>query len=62
MVRSHRRKGLATALKLWGIAFAKRYGAKLLETDNEESNPMCHLNRKLGFEPQPAWIDFEKRM
>jgi mycothiol synthase len=62
VVRSHRRKGIATALKVHGLGFARRYGAKVVETDNEENNPMYLLNVKLGFKPQPAWIDFEKRI
>jgi mycothiol synthase len=62
VVRSHRRKGIATAMKLRGIAFAEDYGAKSIETDNEENNPMYELNLKLGFEPRPAWLQFEKCM
>jgi GNAT superfamily N-acetyltransferase len=58
--RSHRRRGIATALKVRAIAFARAYGAKIIETDNEENNPMYGLNLKLGFEPQPAWLEYEK--
>jgi mycothiol synthase len=60
VVRSHRRKGLATAMKVRSIAFARHYGARLIKTANEENNPMYKLNMQLGFEPQPAWLDFEK--
>jgi mycothiol synthase len=60
VVRSHRRKGIATALKLHGIRYARDYGATIVETDNEENNPMFGLNLYLGFEAQPAWIDFRK--
>ena len=60
VVRSHRRKGVATALKLHGIRFAREYGVTIIETDNEENNPMFGLNLHLGFEAQPAWLDFRK--
>ncbi len=60
VVRSHRRKGVATALKVRGVRYARDYGATIIETDNEENNPMFGLNMQLGFEAQPAWIDFRK--
>jgi hypothetical protein len=34
----------------------------LIETYNEENNPMYALNLALGFKPQPAWLEFEKRL
>lgn len=55
-----RRKGVATALKVNAIEFAKAYGAKRIETDNEENNPMYQINLKLGFTAIPAWSDYEK--
>lgn len=60
IAKSHRRRGLATALKVRAIQFAQAYGAKELETDNEENNPMYQLNLRLGFKPAPAWLSFEK--
>ncbi len=57
---SHRRRGIGTAIKLKSIAFAKAIGAKVLETSNEENNPMYTLNIKLGFKPAPAWLHFQK--
>lgn len=60
--RSHRRLGLATAMKLRAIEFARAYGAALIETDNEENNPMYQINMQLGFEPRPAWLEFENRL
>ncbi len=62
VLRSHRRQGLATALKVHAIQFAKAYGAKAINTSNEEHNPMFQLNLALGFAPAPAWLDFEKQM
>jgi len=37
-----------------------RSGTRLIFTANEENNPMFQLNLRLGFEPQPAEIDWEK--
>jgi GNAT superfamily N-acetyltransferase len=61
VVRSHRRKGLALALKIQTVRFAREFGAEHIETDNEENNPMFRLNQLLGFVPLPAWLTFEKR-
>lgn len=60
VLRSHRRRNIATALKLKAIAFAKGYGAKTIDTGNEENNPMFQINLKLGFQPMPAWSDYHK--
>ncbi len=62
VVRSHRRRGIATALKVQAIEYARRYGAEEIDTDNEENNPMFQLNLQLGFQPQPAFVDFEKQL
>lgn len=59
-VRSHRRKGIATALKLRSIELAKSRGAKVIDTFNEENNPMYDLNVQLGFKAQAAWADYRK--
>lgn len=60
VVRSHRRLGIATALKVQALAFAKAYGPAIVNTGNEENNPMYQLNLQLGFEPRPAGLDFAK--
>jgi len=57
---AYRRRGIATALKVTSIIFAQQLGTKIIITDNEENNPMYLLNLQLGFEPQPAWTDWEK--
>jgi len=60
VVRSHRRKGIATALKLQALEFARQRGIRYVETSNERDNPMYDLNLALGFQPQNAWVEFEK--
>ena len=60
--RSHRRRGIATALKVNILAYAKSQGITTTVTDNEENNPMFLLNMQLGFVPQPANLDFIKNL
>jgi GNAT superfamily N-acetyltransferase len=62
VVRSHRRRGIATALKVRALSKAKTTEAQYVDTDNEEKNPMYTLNVKLGFEPTPGWLDMRKIM
>lgn len=59
VVRSHRRRGLATVLKLHAIDFVRSRGARWIRTDNEENNPMLTINRRLGFVEDGAWLDLE---
>ena len=61
-MRAWRRKGIATALKLRTIAYAQQHNTKSIGTSNEENNPMYHLNLKLGFQPKPATIHYEKKL
>jgi GNAT superfamily N-acetyltransferase len=60
--RDYRRRGLATAMKVRNIQLAKKLGVDIIETDNEENNPMFQLNLQLGFKPQPAYLDFHKKI
>lgn len=60
--RSHRRRGIATALKVHGIRYAQAYGNAVIETGNEEHNPMYQLNLQLGFRPKPAWMDYVRNL
>ncbi len=62
VVRSHRRRGIATALKVRAHEFAKEWGARVVVTDNEENNPMYDLNVQLGFVPTKAWLQFRKEL
>lgn len=58
--RNARRKGVATALKLHAIRYARTHGFRTIVTDNEENNPMFQINLALGFKAKPAWLDFRK--
>lgn len=61
--RAYRRRGIALALKLAGIRYAREQGKHHIRTNNEISNqPMLALNEKLGFVRQPAWISLRKRL
>lgn len=60
VVRSHRRRKIATALKIRSIQYAQQNGFTTIYTNNEENNPMFQLNLDLGFEPIPAWAYYEK--
>ena len=62
VVRSHRRMGIATAMKVAAIQYAQAQNVKGIVTDNEENNPMFQLNLQLGFRPKPAALDFAKEL
>ncbi len=62
ILQSYRRHGIATALKLKTIAFAKLYGANAIQTRTVKGSPMFDLNRKLGFKPGLTLVFFEKNL
>jgi GNAT superfamily N-acetyltransferase len=56
-----RRKGIALALKVRAILYAKANGYATLQTENRADNvAMLALNERLGFVREPANIGFEK--
>jgi mycothiol synthase len=60
--RTHRRRGIATALKQTQIAWAAANGYRELITFTQDRNEgMQAINLALGFEPQPAWISMRRR-
>ncbi|MGE5673929.1 MAG: N-acetyltransferase family protein [Mycobacterium leprae] len=59
--RECRGGGIALALKVHALAWAKQQGYKEVETFNATTNgPMLHINERLGFVRQPAWIEYIK--
>ncbi len=61
--REYRGRGIAMALKLRAIDYAKRHEYREIRTWNSTLNaPMLGINVKLGFVKQPAWITFGKNL
>ena len=59
--REYRRRGLATALKLSGIAYARSHSYQILQAFNRpEQTAIRALNEKLGFEVQSENLVMEK--
>lgn len=60
--RTHRRRGIATALKQTEIAWAAANGYRELITFTQDKNEgMQAINLELGFLPLPAWISVRRR-
>lgn len=59
--REYRRKGIALALKLRGIEYARTIGAPGIRTDNESGNrPMLSINEMLGYQRGTAELGMLK--
>ena len=59
--RDARGKGVAMALKLHTVRYAKAEGKREIKTWNDVRNrPMLRINEAMGFVKQPVWIAFEK--
>lgn len=60
---AYRGRGLAVALKLLTVEYAKRAGAKRMRTSNDSRNaPILAVNRHLGYEPLPGVWQLERRL
>ena len=63
VLREYRGQGIAVALKLRVLQFAKDRGVQLVKTWNDSENAaMMGINKKLGFQRQVGWIVFEKSL
>ena len=61
VTRTYRRRGLALALKLRGIRYAREHDHVLIRTLNDSSNrSILALNQRLGFRRSLAWVGFIK--
>jgi GNAT superfamily N-acetyltransferase len=61
VIRDYRGKGVAVALKLKVIEYARKHGYEKIKTWNASNNaPMLAVNTKLGFKRQIGWIVLEK--
>lgn len=60
--RSHRRRGLAVALKLATAGYAREQGYRWIHALNEVDNPMRRLNEALGFERRYTQLTMRKEM
>ncbi len=59
--REYRGRGVATALKVRTVEYARAHGYRQIKTDNEIHNaPMIAINDRFGFQRQPVWLTFAK--
>lgn len=59
--REYRRRGIAFALKVRALTFARARGYRYVQTENETNNKgMIAINDELGFVKKPAWIHYAK--
>ena len=63
VLREYRRRGIALALKLHAVAYAREAGVAVVKTWNAQSNrAMLSINEALGFAKQPAWISYARHL
>lgn len=61
--REHRGKGIAMALKLQTVRYARANGYTEIRTFNESKNrAMLRINEAMGFVKQPIWIEFSQTL
>ncbi len=61
VARGHRGRGIAQALKVRTVQYAKAHGCAQIRTENEIHNArMIAINDRFGFVRQPAWLTCTK--
>jgi GNAT superfamily N-acetyltransferase len=61
VLREHRNKGIARALKLETLVQAIDLGVEAVETDNDSENaPILHLNEQIGYREVDGQLQFHK--
>jgi RimJ/RimL family protein N-acetyltransferase len=61
VLREHRNKGIAKALKLETLVQAIELGVNAVQTDNDYENaPILHLNEELGYSEVASQFEFHK--
>ena len=59
--REYRRRGIALALKVHALAFARSRGYQRVLTENESNNRgILAINERLGFVKNPVWVHYLK--
>ncbi len=63
VAKTHRGRGLAMALKVTALQWAKEQGYTRVRTWNDSMNVgILAINEKLGFQREPAWITYVKEL
>jgi len=61
VLRDHRRRGLATALKLMSFRYLRERGFREVRTHNDTANPpILNLNEKMGYRRLPGRLAWDK--
>jgi GNAT superfamily N-acetyltransferase len=63
VIREYRGKGVAMALKLRTVTYARANAYREIRTGNNTRNrPMLRINEAMGFVKQPVWIEYQREV
>lgn len=61
VIPAYRGKGVAMALKMQTVKYARDHHYREIRTGNNTRNrPMLRINEAMGFVKQPVWVEYEK--